>query len=111
MDNDLQENILKHIGGTSQNNLNHILQNFVDSSDEIRTFYESPYIEITYLEKKHLFPVKDQFSILSINIQSLNAKFDSLVLMLSLLKERGLAFTAICLQETWLEEKQATHFF
>ena len=110
MDNDLQENILKHIGGTAQNNLNHILQNFVDSSDEIRTFYESPYIEITDLEK-HLFPVKDQFSILSINIQSLNAKFDSLVLMLSLLKERGLAFTAICLQETWLEEKQATHFF
>ena len=85
MADDLKESILKHRGGIEMNNLNRILQNFVDSDEEIRTFCDSPYIAISELDKC-LPPTKDQFSILSINIQSLNAKFDSLFLMLSLLK-------------------------
>ena len=46
----------------------------------------------------------DQFSILSLNIQSINAKFDQLRNILEGLESQNCEFSAICLQETWLSE-------
>ena len=42
------------------------------------------------------------FTTLSVNIQSINAKFDNLLAMLSILHENGFSFSDICIQETWL---------
>ena len=52
-----------------------------------------------------------QFSILDLNIQSLSSKFDAFTAFLSLLDEKGIRFSAICLQETWLSDKHETSIF
>ena len=51
------------------------------------------------------------FSILDLNIQSLSSKFDAFTAFLSLLDEKGIRFSAICLQETWLSDKHETSIF
>ena len=67
-------NELKQFYGT-ENDLNHILSTFVDSEHEIATFCDSSYITISDIQsiiKNH----DKEFSILSLNTQSINAKFD-----------------------------------
>ena len=70
MDNIDVTEVLKHVGGINQNNLNEILKNFDDSEDEINTFGYSPYIELKDINTDS---IKDKFSILSLNIQSVFA--------------------------------------
>ena len=53
--------------------------------------------------KKH----KNSFTIFSTNIISLNAKFDELTAYIDILRETDFEFSAICLQECWINE---THF-
>jgi hypothetical protein len=48
------------------------------------------------------------FKILSLNIQSINAKFDQLCVYLETLNDKGVVFDAICLQETWLSKDDDT---
>ena len=43
----------------------------------------------------------NEFLILTLNIQSVNAKFDNLFSVIDNLASQGLYFGAICLQETW----------
>ena len=40
-DKDINEEILENIGGKSQNNLNEILRNFIDTDFEVKTFDDS----------------------------------------------------------------------
>ena len=47
----------------------------------------------------------DNFNVLSLNCQSLNAKFDKLILLIEELKQNNFQFSVICLQETWLGEE------
>ena len=47
-------------------------------------------------------PDKDVFSVLSLNIQSTNAKFCSFTAFLTYLNDHNIHFSAITLQETWL---------
>ena len=42
------------------------------------------------------------FSIYSLNCQSLNEKIDQIKLKIEYLRENGVEFSAICLQENWL---------
>ena len=49
---------------------------------------------------------RNRFSIMSLNIQSISSKFDSLLALLSILDEKDFNFNAICLQETWLSGSQ-----
>ena len=90
--------------------LNHILSNFVDSEHEIVNFSSSQYIAMsdiqTALPQNH-----DEFVILNLNIQSINAKFDSLLPVISNLSSSDLYFGAICLQETWLESNADLSLF
>ena len=43
-----------------------------------------------------------EFTVLTLNIQSINAKFDNIYPVINNLSSMGLYFGAICLQETWL---------
>ena len=54
--------------------------------------------------RNHLEMNKGAFTILSTNITCLNAKFDELSIFIQDLKQNGLFFSAICLQESWLSE-------
>ena len=55
--------------------------------------------------------IKDIFSVLSVNIQSLNSKFDSLTSILSHLNDNNTHFQAIFLQETWFSHDQDISLF
>ena len=83
----MANDILKHIGGMANNNLNSILSNDDDPNDVIEIISQSPYFDIESLGK-YLQNHSSQFTILSLNIQSLNAKFDGLLSMLSIVSDK-----------------------
>ena len=51
---------------------------------------------------------KDIFKVLSLNCQSLYAKFDQLYVLIEKLRRNGNEFDAICLQETWIDDNMDT---
>ena len=63
----------------------------------------SPYFDrenfIKILKEKN-----ENFTVLSLNIQSINAKFDQIKILLHLMQENNSHISAICLQETWLRD-------
>ena len=60
----------------TENDLYHILSTFVESEHEIVNFCDSRYIELSDITSIIKDDGKD-FTILSLNIQSINAKFDN----------------------------------
>lgn len=99
----LEKEILDRFGGPAANDLNSVLKSNEDSDEEIETFFHSPYYNIGDVQHTSAFG-RNTFNVLSINIQSINAKFDQFVAMLSLLEEQNVYFNAICIQETWLSD-------
>ena len=99
----LEKEILKKYGGLESSNLNSVLKTNEDTDEEIETIIHSQYYNMDNIQNISL-PDRKTFNILSINIQSLNAKYDNLVSMLSILKEYNIAFSAICIQESWLND-------
>ena len=94
--------LLDRMQGLHNNCLNHILNADVagqnkDIDYKITTIEHSPYLNNSEFSKI----LKDnqlQFCVLSLNIQSLNAKFDKLVIVLHKLNKSGCEFGAICIQ-------------
>ena len=102
---DFNDEIHRNIGGKSKNDLNEILNNFTDTDFEIDTFSESLYIDIDSLSEQFI-PHTKKFSVLSVNIQSINAKFDKLLAVITYLNDNNFMFSAICIQESWLKQWQ-----
>ena len=83
--------------------LNHILQSFEDSDNEISTFCNSRYLSLDNI--KSLFRNNpNDFLIMSLNTQSIHAKFNIMYPIINALSASGLYFGAICLQENWLTD-------
>ena len=53
----------------------------------------------------------NDFSILTTIIESLNAKFDELLIHITELKNNNFKYSVICLQETWLSEMDDMSIF
>ena len=100
-DNDVNNDILMNIGGVSENNLKDKLTFSDDSDININSIEHSPYTDTDSLAMK-LTRFKNGFSVLSLNAQSLAAKFDSIAILISDLLSHGYEFSAICIQETWI---------
>ena len=84
----------------TENDLNLVLSTFVDSEHEISNFCHSRYVDLS--EVQSIFQNNpNEFLILTLNIQSVNAKFNNLFPVIDNLASQGLYFGAICLQETW----------
>ena len=84
----------------TENDLNHVLSTFVDSEHEIPNFCNSRYVDMSELQSLFINN-GNEFLILTLNIQSVNAKFNNLFPVINNLASQGLYFGAICLQETW----------
>ena len=54
---------------------------------------------------------KENVTVFSLNIQSINAKFDYLSALVKYLSSNGIAFSATCLQESWLSKEDGVNFF
>ena len=92
--------ILRTFGGTKRNSLNTVL-----TSDEIDTDIDlsskSPYLTIDQFPK-YVKSHKNNLSFLSLNTQSLSAKYDKLKVMLEHFScDNDIEFSAMCFQETW----------
>ena len=92
-------NILSHIGGIEINSLTHVLD--IEAPNEFVTMHRSSYYDISEF-KKLVSTSKKYFSILSLNVQSLNAKFNELEAFINELYIAQFKFNVICLQECWL---------
>ena len=104
-------NTLRHVGGITKCDLNNILRcSQFQNDDFMAVLAHSPYYDMDSLES--ILPSNvDKFSILSLNIQSINAKFDSLCALISILADKNFQFSVICLQETWLDEQADSSLF
>ena len=74
---------------------------------DFHTFTSSSYYDHN-LFNKLIQAHKQQFSIMSSNIQSINAKIDELKAFVIEMEQLNFQFDAICLQETWLDDTQDT---
>ena len=72
---------------------------------QISSYYDDDSLNNLFKDKVN------SFSILSLNCQSINAKFDQLNIKVQQLKSNGYKFSAICLQETWLSSDSDTSLF
>ena len=103
----LKDNVLRNFGGAVENNLNHVLGNLSDTSEDLAIVTHSSYIDTSQLEDK-LTSSKDKFTVFSLNTQSIHAKFNYLYPLFLDLCNKDLGFSAICLHETWLSEDDNT---
>ena len=100
------EIILRNYGGYDKKNFASIIRKLFDDNDNeqdkisLATSYY--FTHDTFIDK--LINQKIKFCMLSLNIQSINAKFNKLLLLIEELCEYNFEFGAIRLQETWLEE-------
>ena len=99
------ETFLQFTGGISNSCLNNILSigNAIDENNELPIIRRSSYYDFdkfSSLAKKQ----GKQFSILSSNIQSINAKFSELEAYVNDVSSLNFKFSIICLQESWLSE-------
>ena len=96
---------------SSDIDLNDLLRTFHDDpKNEVKPFTWSPYIEIDSLTPV-LSRYKAKLSVLSLNIQSINSKFDALLAILSEPNVNDIKIDAICLQEAWLSTEQGASIF
>ena len=106
--NDSDMRVLENYGGYDRNNLKNILQvTNADEETELSAFIQSSYVDtdrLGELMKNH----KDKFTVLSLNVQSLRAKYDSIILLLQELLNNGFEYSVLCFQETWLGENVDT---
>ena len=73
----------------------------LNDENEPRTLQYSPYFNNTEFIK-FLKDNENTFKLISLNCQSLNAKFEMLRTYISTFNESNSKLDAICLQETWL---------
>ena len=109
-ENDINNDILNNIGGFSENNIKDKLTFSDDSDININSIKHSSYIDTDSLALK-LTHFKNDFSVLSLNAQSLAAKFDSLSILISDLLSNGYEFSVICIQETWITKDKETSLY
>ena len=99
--------ILKQYGGKITNDLNNILGTYEDAENEPDLFQHSHYYDWEGLQNV-LVTKKDYFKILSLNCQSIQAKFDKIMTLLDYLNTKECQLSALCLQETWLTNDDDT---
>ena len=99
------ETFLQFTGGISNSCLNNILSidNTIDENNELPIIRISSYYDFDKFNSLAQTNGK-QFSILSSNIQSINAKFSELEAYVNDLSSFNFVFNIICLQDSWLFE-------
>ena len=106
-----QDDMLKCFGGLENNSLMSVINNNdgVIASDMFDIANQSSYTSDTKIDVALDVQAKD-FTILSLNCQSLPAKIDNLTVLLETIAT-DFKVSAICLQETWLSNDSDTSLF
>ena len=94
--------VLMQNGGITDKNFAKII-NEGSHDDEIDLISHSPYYLPSCLPT-NLAKGDKLFSVLSLNAQSILAKFTGLLVMLELFASQNIHFHAICIQESWIHD-------
>ena len=95
------DEILKQFGNFESLRLDNILDSNGDDDDAPNLIHPSPYSTIDALPS-HLMNDDRHLNIWSLNTQSINSKFDSILALLDIAKNQNVNFHIICIQESWL---------
>ena len=93
--------ILKKHGGVDGKDFKDIIN---EDSDEIDLFHHSPYYSSSQMPN-HVKSREGFFGVLSLNAQSIQAKFNNLEAFIALMHSQNIHFPVICIQETWLNDE------
>ena len=104
------ELFLSSVGSVRQYSLTSILEEQNTDAHDNQLIQQSSYYDIDKFSEIAKTRLND-FSILTTNIESLNAKFDELLIHITELKKINFTYSVICLQETWLREMDDTSLF
>ena len=97
----LADEILGKYGDVSNLNIDFLIEDDSDG-DNVELIRPSLYYEMTSLPRD-LSQNLHRFNILSLNAQSLRAKYDELTIFIELARQQNVRFHAICIQETWVD--------
>ena len=98
--NFLDQDCLINYGGVLNNSLTNKIP-CPTSTKGIPVISDSHYTSIENIHN-YLGDQTNDFSVLTLNCQSLNAKFDQLKTMIQDFENKGILFSVISLQETWI---------
>jgi len=103
MEESMTDEMLGMFGGTSTNSLDEIMHKSDDGDDDYSYLYQSSsYYDLATI-KEFCERNRSNFSVFSLNIQSINTKIDKLKCVLKYLYEEcKFSFSAICIQESGL---------
>ena len=93
------ELFLSSVGSVRQYSLTSIIEEQNTNAQEHQCIQQSSYYDIDKFSEVAKTRLND-FSILTTNIESLNAKFDELLIHITELKNINFKYSVICLQET-----------
>ena len=102
------QQLLSFAGGVNSNSLPHILQLNNNDKYETNMILHSHYYDFSSLISTYT----NYFSILSSNMQSINAKFYELQVYIEVMNHKlWFKYSIICLQETWQSENDDPSLF
>ena len=108
VDTTASADVLNPYGGIQVNNLINILRS--NDDNDIATLKFSPYMDLNTV-KSHLQNNRNNFTVFTLNVQSLNSNFSEIQSLISDLNKDNLLFDAICFQETWLHTNDDVGIF
>ena len=103
MNNSFYKKILDNYGGEKLNSLLNIANADDEDDNEIKTMQPSPYYALNDFVT-HMNFLKNNFTVLSLNIQIINAKLNNFVALVDIINNKYSKISAICLQESWIGE-------
>ena len=106
----LAKELFANRGGIDKHNLNNILQLVSQNDDHQETFATSDYYDIENMLSSFK-KCKGDFSMLTLNIDGINTKFNELTAFLKQLDDENFTFSAILLQETRLSDEDCKSDF
>ena len=95
--------ILKNHEGVDGKDFKDIINEDSDP-DEIDLIHHSPYYSPSQMPN-HVKSREGFFGVLSLNAQSIQAKFNNLEAFIALMHSQNIHFPVICIQETWLNDE------
>ena len=108
VDTTASADVLNQYGGTQVNNLITILRS--NDDNDIATLTFSPDMDLNTV-KSYLQNNRNNFTVFTLNVQSLNSKFSEIQSLISDLSKDNLLFDAICFHETWLHTNDDVGIF
>ena len=94
--------LLQDLGDPSSFRLDNLLNDDADDEDDIASIKHSDYYSADSLHESFKSN-SSSICIMSLNAQSIRAKFDSLKILLTIMENQHVIPDVICIQETWLD--------